>query len=90
MKDGKLKSKDFFDVENNPLITFHSTKVEQTDEALLRCAVLTIGAGTREELRAGIEVGVLRKTIAKIKTVAQKELFAVGSRIHCFEGNSWR
>ena len=30
MKDGKLKSKDFFDVQNNPLITFHSTKVEQT------------------------------------------------------------
>ena len=30
MKDGKLKSKDFFDVEHNPLITFHSTKVEQT------------------------------------------------------------
>ena len=26
----KLKSKDFFDVQNNPLITFHSTKVEQT------------------------------------------------------------
>jgi polyisoprenoid-binding protein YceI len=31
MKDGKLKSKDFFDVEHNSLITFHSTKVEQTD-----------------------------------------------------------
>jgi len=30
MKDGKLKSKDFFDVEQNPLITFHSTKVVQT------------------------------------------------------------
>jgi polyisoprenoid-binding protein YceI len=30
MKNGKLKSKDFFDVENNPLITFHSTKVVQT------------------------------------------------------------
>jgi len=29
MKNGKLKSKDFFDVESNPLITFHSTKVEQ-------------------------------------------------------------
>jgi polyisoprenoid-binding protein YceI len=29
MKNGKLKSKDFFDVENNPLITFHSTKVTQ-------------------------------------------------------------
>jgi polyisoprenoid-binding protein YceI len=30
MKNNKLKSKDFFDVENNPLITFHSTKVVQT------------------------------------------------------------
>jgi polyisoprenoid-binding protein YceI len=30
MKDGKLKSKDFFDVEQDPLITFHSTKTVQT------------------------------------------------------------
>jgi len=30
MKNGKLKSKDFFDVEQNPYITFHSTKVVQT------------------------------------------------------------
>lgn len=30
MKNGKLKSKDFFDVERNPLITFHSTKIVQT------------------------------------------------------------
>jgi polyisoprenoid-binding protein YceI len=30
MKDGKLKSKDFFDSDHNPLITFHSTKVVQT------------------------------------------------------------
>jgi polyisoprenoid-binding protein YceI len=30
MKDGKLKGKDFFDVEHNPLITFHSTKIVQT------------------------------------------------------------
>jgi polyisoprenoid-binding protein YceI len=30
MKNGKLKGKDFFDVEHNPLITFHSTKVVQT------------------------------------------------------------
>jgi len=30
MKDGKLKSKDFFDVKDNPLITFHSKKIEQT------------------------------------------------------------
>jgi polyisoprenoid-binding protein YceI len=30
MKNGKLKSKGFFDVEQNPLITFRSTKVTQT------------------------------------------------------------
>jgi polyisoprenoid-binding protein YceI len=30
MKDGKLKSKDFFDVKQNPLITFKSTKIVQT------------------------------------------------------------
>ena len=30
MKDSKLKGKDFFDVEHDPLITFHSTKVVQT------------------------------------------------------------
>jgi polyisoprenoid-binding protein YceI len=30
MKDGKLKGKDFFDVKNNPLITFVSTKIVQT------------------------------------------------------------
>jgi len=30
MKDGKLKSKDFFDAEHDPLITFHSKKISQT------------------------------------------------------------
>ena len=30
MKDKKLRSKDFFFVDENPLITFHSTKVVQT------------------------------------------------------------
>jgi polyisoprenoid-binding protein YceI len=30
MKDGKLKSNDFFDVKDNPYITFKSTKVVQT------------------------------------------------------------
>ncbi len=30
MKDGKLKSRDFFDVDHSPLITFHSTKIVQT------------------------------------------------------------
>jgi polyisoprenoid-binding protein YceI len=30
MKDGKLKSKDFFDVKNDPMIKFVSTKIVQT------------------------------------------------------------
>jgi|SRR5208282_5526083 len=30
MKNGKLKSKDFFDVDRNPLITFRSTKIVQS------------------------------------------------------------
>ena len=30
MKNAKLKGKDFFDVDNYPLITFHSMKAEQT------------------------------------------------------------
>jgi len=30
MKNGKLKGKDFFDVERNPLITFTSTKIIQS------------------------------------------------------------
>ncbi|MBB6145058.1 polyisoprenoid-binding protein YceI [Silvibacterium bohemicum] len=34
MKNSKLKSKDFFDVQNNPLITFHSTKIVQTSPAV--------------------------------------------------------
>ena len=35
MKDGKLKSKDFFDAEQDPLITFHSDKVVQTGPTTL-------------------------------------------------------
>jgi polyisoprenoid-binding protein YceI len=30
LKDGKLKGKDFFDAKNNPYITFHSSKIEQS------------------------------------------------------------
>jgi polyisoprenoid-binding protein YceI len=30
MKNGKLEGKDFFDVKQNPTITFKSTKIEQT------------------------------------------------------------
>jgi polyisoprenoid-binding protein YceI len=31
MKDGKLRGKDFFNVKEDPLITFHSTKVVEID-----------------------------------------------------------
>lgn len=30
MKDGKLRSKDFFNAKDDPYITFHSTKIVQT------------------------------------------------------------
>jgi polyisoprenoid-binding protein YceI len=30
MKDGKLKSKDFFNVKDDPYITFHSNKIVET------------------------------------------------------------
>jgi polyisoprenoid-binding protein YceI len=30
MKDGVIKGVDFFDVKNNPVISFHSTKISQT------------------------------------------------------------
>ncbi len=37
MKGGKLKGKDFFDVEQNPLITFHSDKIVQTGPTTFDC-----------------------------------------------------
>jgi polyisoprenoid-binding protein YceI len=43
MKDGKLKSKDFFDVKNNPLITFHSAKVTRTSPTTMT-AISRFGA----------------------------------------------
>jgi len=35
VKDDKLKSKDFFDAKDNPLITFHSDKIVQTGPTTL-------------------------------------------------------
>ena len=49
-KDGKLKSKDFFDAEHDPLITFHSTKVEQTGpDTIAFDGDFTIRGVTRQE-----------------------------------------
>jgi polyisoprenoid-binding protein YceI len=50
MKDGKLKSKDFFDVEQDPYITFHSTKIVQTGpETLDIQGKFTIRGVTKDE-----------------------------------------
>lgn len=49
MKDRKVKAKDFFDVERNPLITFHSTKLAQTGpETVGRRLHHTRSNGTRK------------------------------------------
>jgi polyisoprenoid-binding protein YceI len=50
VKNSKLKSKDFFDVEQNPLITFHSTKVVQTGpETLDVSGIFTIRGVSKPE-----------------------------------------
>ena len=50
MKDGKLKSKDFFDVKQDPLITFHSDKVVQTGPTTLEMpGTFTIRGVSRPE-----------------------------------------
>jgi polyisoprenoid-binding protein YceI len=71
MKDGKLKGKDFFDVKNNPLIAFHSTKVEQTgpDTVALDGDFTIRGVTRRERLtltvpRDGKGAGTIKGTMA--------------------------
>ena len=50
MKNGKLKGKDFFDVEHNPLITFHSAKAVQTGPDTIEFdGDFTIRGVTKEE-----------------------------------------
>jgi len=50
MKNGKLKGKDFFDVKDNPYITFKSTKVTQTGPDTFELAGdFTIRGVTRQE-----------------------------------------
>ena len=50
MKDGKLKSKDFFNVKETPFITFKSTKIEQTGpNAVGMVGVFTIRGVSKPE-----------------------------------------
>jgi polyisoprenoid-binding protein YceI len=71
MKNGKLKSKDFFDVPNNPLITFHSTKIEQTgpDTVVFDGDFTIRGVTKQEKLTFAIEgkgtgAGTIKGTMA--------------------------
>ncbi len=47
-RDGHLKSADFLDVENNPTITFKSSKVEKTDDGFSLTGELTMRGVTKE------------------------------------------
>ena len=71
MKNGKLKSSDFFDVKNNPLISFKSTKLVQTGPTTFEVdGNFTIRGVTRpEKLRlavsgAGTGSGTITGTMA--------------------------
>jgi len=71
MKDGKLKGKDFFDVEHNPTITFKSTKVTQTGPDTFEVAGdFTIRGVTKAEklmltvAGKGTGVGTVKGTMA--------------------------
>jgi polyisoprenoid-binding protein YceI len=71
MKNGKLKGKNFFDVERNPTITFKSTKIVQTGPDILEVdGNFTIrGVSKAEELTLtiagkGTGAGTIKGTMA--------------------------
>jgi polyisoprenoid-binding protein YceI len=71
MKDGKIKGKDFFDVKQDPLITFHSTKFVPTGPDTIEVdGDFTIRGVTKPEKLtftvsgAGTGVGSIKGTMA--------------------------
>jgi polyisoprenoid-binding protein YceI len=71
LKDGKLKGKDFFDVKQNPLITFRSTRIIQTGSNTFEVdGDFTIRGVTKPEKlaldleRSGPGVGVITGVMA--------------------------
>jgi polyisoprenoid-binding protein YceI len=68
MKDGKLKSKDFFDVEQDPLITFHSDKVVQTGPMTFDIpGTFTIRGVSKPETLTFTATGVKGSGVGEIK-----------------------
>src|SRR6266481_6246130 len=76
MKNGKLKGKDFFDVKRNPIISFRSTRIEQTGpDSFSVDGDFTIRGVTRhEKLTLTVSgVGTGSGTIAGIMAFDRKE-----------------
>jgi polyisoprenoid-binding protein YceI len=70
MKDGKLKSKDFFDVEQDPMITFHSDKVVQTGPMTFDIpGTFTIRGVSKPETLVFTLTGVKGSGIGEIKGI---------------------
>jgi polyisoprenoid-binding protein YceI len=68
MKDGKLKSKDFFDVEQDPVITFHSDKVVQTGPMTFDIpGTFTIRGVSKPETLTFTATGVKGSGVGEIK-----------------------
>jgi len=65
MKDDKLRSKDFFDVKEDPLITFHSTRIVQTGPNTFDIpGKFTIRGVTLNLLLSGTGTGDIKGTMA--------------------------
>jgi len=76
MKNGKLKGKDFFDVQRNPMITFRSTMIEQTgpDSFSVDGDFTIRGVTRREKLTLTVsEAGTGSGTIAGTMAFDRKE-----------------
>jgi polyisoprenoid-binding protein YceI len=68
MKDGKLKGKDFFDVEQDPMITFHSDKVVQTGPTTFDIpGIFTIRGVSKPETLVFTLSGVKGSGVGEIK-----------------------